>query len=348
MNNEEKVLKDKLEQSINSYQIKTTAHQIMETYQQSQEEIKKPTYSYKRTFGILGFAALALAVIIIIPNFIPNESTSNDESHNISVPVTEKFASIISNRSKKGQTAFSLFSAVNVMSEIDLGSQTKAKFMSKMTTHFDKSYDLVEMLFDESNSYEVKIETLDSLYEGQFQYKLTLQFDNNDYLFYSNMSFEEDDDEIETNLMGKLVIGENSYNTSINIEQEDDEQEIEFEVELDDNKILKIEQESEQEEIEYEYKFCELENSIEKTYYEKKLKMNLKSKNAPHCSLKIKSTSPDFEAEFSNIVFNENKVMTVEYSYNNSRGKFIVEQKDEGHRYYDQDNNFEKILKKIQ
>ncbi len=329
---EEKNLKDELTNSLNEYTIKTQAQDIIDEYHLHSLE-KKTKSNHRWIYGLV--SGLAVAVLIFTFVF----------PHLMSSVVEDPFTTVLTDRSRKNQTAFSLFSAINIIDEMNDGTPKKLKRkidkseFDLLTDQFDKSYPLVDSLFDNQNTYDAEIIPLNNDYTGKYgtyHYQMDLVIENVHYEFYSNMSFEdEDDDEIETEFYGELVIGNLSYKTTINIEREDDEQEVEMEIQFSEQKVLSIEQENELDEIEYEY----LLKQDDEVLYEKKLKVK-HTKVEPKCSLSIKTTS--YFINYTDIKIESNGNFVVSYKYLDSEGKFKIEISSNGRRYIDETNNFEK------
>ncbi len=331
---EEKNLKDELTSSLREYTIKTHAQDIIDEYLLRSSERKNKS-SHHWIYGLVsGLAVAVLIVSFMLPNLIPSVSEN-------------PFTTVFTDRSKKNQTAFSLFSAINIIDEMNDLTPKKLKRkinndeFDLIANQFDKSYPLVDSLFDNQNIYNAEIIPLNNDYKGiygTYHYQLDLLIEKAHYSFYSNMSFEEDDDEIETEFFGELVIGDFSYKTTINIERENDEQEVEMEIQFSEKKVLSIEQENESDEIEYEYLLSQEGNVL----YEKKLKVK-HTKTESKCSLSIET--PSFLIRYTDINIESNGNFVVSYRYLDGDGKFKIEISPNGRRYIDEVNNFEKIFK---
>lgn len=111
------------------------------------------------------------------------------------------------------------------------------------------------------NSYKSRAQTTVTQEESdklEYSVKYVVKFNtltsSNDYVIYLNVTdIEEDDDEIEEELRGLVVIGELEYEVIGEREVEDDEVELELIIKLDSNNYILIKEEKEDDELELEY-----------------------------------------------------------------------------------------------
>ena len=290
-------IKNKLDQSLSNYEIKTTSNDILNGYYSSLEEEKAP----KHHFGFLKFAlpTLVLAGTITGLVLIPSIHTGIDPTP--TVPLLN---------SKKNQTAFSIFSGMNIISNLDSSSSIhgltlKRAFLDNVLTIEDEDdeedkdnendevenedsenhkEEIVQISFEQMmNTFDPCVDVITSLLEtsinvestllegefvgqyGTYPYKLEVY----DYVLYTNISLDEEDDEdeTETTYLGEVVMSDSlSYKVEMNIEEEIDdgekEQEINTKIIYSDSSYLKIEQENELDERSYKYTLYEDEKKV--------------------------------------------------------------------------------------
>lgn len=342
---EDKKIESEIKQSLESYKIKTSSQQILNAFSlKDRKEEKKSRFSFKKLIPVLTFSCAAVALIAvatpIINSFKTQQSTSGFKTDNI--PFNPNY--------KQEQTAFSIFSAVNFMNHLEIVSPIAKQKINQedfkdVAQSFDHSFEVINSLFQEQDTYQNEIFTLESPYvgkHGSYNYLMNLTFEQNTYNFYSEMSFEEEreDDEIEINteFKGELIIDENtSYKTIMVIEEEMNEKEVETTIYLDDSNLINIEQEVVGDEKEYSYTF--IQNN--KVIYEENLKFNRRHGKKQKCSLEIKNNKK--KIEYKDIIPNGNN-MIAKYVYKQYNGEFDLLINDGNHTYIDRETNLEIIF----
>ncbi len=325
-------MENEIKKQLDAYEIKLTSNKILNAYYAQEKKVERKKFPFfKILIPTFAFASL---VLVTIPLLNRKPSSTNVPS------------------SYEDQTAFSIFSAVNLLEnkqdaklKLKKARITENEFNDVVTT-FDTSYELISSLLNKSEQelYSVEIKTFenDNLYNGkynQYAYLLNLEIDNIAYKFYTNMSFEEDEEEEETSFIGELYLdSETIYRCEIEIEKELNEKEIELKVFYDNNYYLSIEHEVENKEIEYTYSLVngdkiELKQSLS---FE-----NIKDKKTK-CEFEVVSNNKYFQYKKIHLI-NEN-VLDVSYKYLDTNSKFTLEVIENEHIYTDEKNNFKKIL----
>ena len=264
-------IKKKLDESLSNYQIKTTSHDILEGYYNQEEKVvsKKRFPFFKVAIPTLAIALSCVIAFVAIPHG-GDTPTPPTPPH-----PTPKY------NSRQNQTAFSLFSGMNIVSSLEPSVNVDLKKMMNHSKRFEDDEDdkkIDEVSFNQVvDAFDPCVEVFDTLFEnsinvestltkgefkGQFAtYPYKLEVDS--YVLYTNITLEEeDDDEKETSYLGEIVISESlSYKVELNLEEEvenqESEQEIEMKIIYDQGNYLLIEQETEVNERSYTYSLFE-------------------------------------------------------------------------------------------
>ena len=298
-----------------SYQIKLSANDILMAYEKKKAEPKKTLFP-KFNFVVAAFScASVLALAIIVPNLINN----NNQTTIVDPQKDVKWGT-------RSQTAFQLYTGLSLISDKNSPSLKLLRKASiddlsfdKIVTTYNQSIDTLNVLFEGGIYKENVIEK--GSYKGQYgqyQYKMIID----DYVFLNNMSFEDEEDEKETELKGE-IINENGSNYLVELSKEhdleDNEEEIEMTIFLDNDYKIEIEQEHEQNELEYNYS---LYNSRENLIYQESISLENNKDKISVCDLFIIDKQQEFT--FKNIHYEKTSLLC-EYEMDEYQGELIVE-----------------------
>ena len=140
---------------------------------------------------------------------------------------------------------------------------------------------------------------------------------------------DKDDDEIETDLVGIVVLNNNTYSMTGKKEIEKNEVEIEFEIMLDDNKRVKIQQETEAGEQEFEYELYYGANIA----YKHSLSIEIDNDEIEF-ETEYETNNEKYELEIKQDAKNPNRSY-VEYEKNKKKFKIIIDKtKNDGNIQY--------------
>lgn len=314
-----------------SYQIKLSANDILMAYEKKQAEPKKSLFP-KFNFTIAAFSCAAvLALAIIIPNIINNQTTIVNPQKDV------KWGT-------RSQTAFQLYTGLSLISD---KNSTSLKLLrkapvddlsfDKIVTTYNQSIDTLNVLFEGGIYKENVIEK--GSYKGQYgkyQYKMIIS----DYIFLNNMSFEDDEDETETELKGE-IINENGSNYLVELNKEydleDNEEEIEMTIFIDKDYKIEIEQEHEQNEVEYNYSLYHLEELV----YQESISLENNKDKISVCDMFIIDKQQEYS--FKNIHYEESSLLC-EYEMNEYQGELILEYSNNNRRFIDKETQKVKII----
>lgn len=314
-----------------SYQIKLSANDILMAYEKKQAEPKKSLFP-KFNFTIAAFSCAAvLALAIIIPNIINNQTTIVNPQKDV------KWGT-------RSQTAFQLYTGLSLISD---KNSTSLKLLrkapvddlsfDKIVTTYNQSIDTLNVLFEGGIYKENVIEK--GSYKGQYgkyQYKMIIS----DYIFLNNMSFEDDEDETETELKGE-IINENGSNYLVELNKEydleDNEEEIEMTIFIDKDYKIEIEQEHEQNEVEYNYSLYHLEELV----YQESVSLENNKDKISVCDMVIIDKQQEYS--FKNIHYEESSLLC-EYEMNEYQGELILEYSNNNRRFIDKETQKVKII----
>ena len=315
-----------------SYQIKLSANDILMAYEKKKAQPKKSLFP-KFNFAVAAFScASVLALAIIVPNLINNNQTTIvDPQKDV------KWGT-------RSQTAFQLYTGLSLISDKNSPSLKLLRksyiddsSFDKLVTTYNKSIDTLNVLFEGGIYKENVIEK--GLYKGQYgqyQYKMIIS----DYVFLNNMSFEDDEDEKETELKGE-IINENSSNYLVELNKEhdleDNEEEIEMTIFLENDYKIEIEQEHEQNEIEYKYSLYHQDDVI----YQESISLENNKDKISDCNMVI--MNEDQEYTFENIHYEETSLLC-EYKMDEYEGELIVEYSNNNRRFIDKETQKVKII----
>lgn len=315
-----------------SYQIKLSANDILMAYEKKKAQPKKSLFP-KFNFAVAAFScASVLALAIIVPNLINNNQTTIvDPQKDV------KWGT-------RSQTAFQLYTGLSLISDKNSPSLKLLRksyiddsSFDKLVTTYNKSIDTLNVLFEGGIYKENVIEK--GSYKGQYgqyQYKMIIS----DYVFLNNMSFEDDEDEKETELKGE-IINENSSNYLVELNKEhdleDNEEEIEMTIFLENDYKIEIEQEHEQNEIEYKYSLYHQDDVI----YQESISLENNKDKISDCNMVI--MNEDQEYTFENIHYEETSLLC-EYKMDEYEGTLIVEFSGNNRRFIDKETQNEKIF----
>lgn len=315
-----------------SYQIKLSANDILMAYEKKKAQPKKSLFP-KFSFAVAAFScASVLALAIIVPNLINNNQTTIvDPQKDV------KWGT-------RSQTAFQLYTGLSLISDKNSSSLKLLRksyiddsSFDKIVTTYNKSIDTLNVLFEGGIYKENVIEK--GSYKGQYgqyQYKMIIS----DYVFLNNMSFEDDEDEKETELKGE-IINENSSNYLVELNKEhdleDNEEEIEMTIFLENDYKIEIEQEHEQNEIEYKYSLYHQDDVI----YQESISLENNKDKISDCNMVI--MNEDQEYTFENIHYEETSLLC-EYEMDEYQGELIVEYSNNNRRFIDKETQKVKII----
>lgn len=314
-----------------SYQIKLSANDILMAYEKKQAEPKKSLFR-KFNFTIAAFSCAAvLSLAIIIPNIINNQTTIVNPQKDV------KWGT-------RSQTAFQLYTGLSLISD---KNSTSLKLLrkapvddlsfDKIVTTYNQSIDTLNVLFEGGIYKENVIEK--GSYKGQYgkyQYKMIIS----DYIFLNNMSFEDDEDETETELKGEIINENGSiYLVELNKEYdlEDNEEEIEMTIFIDKDYKIEIEQEHEQNEVEYNYSLYHLEELV----YQESVSLENNKDKISVCDMVIIDKQQEYS--FKNIHYEESSLLC-EYEMNEYQGELILEYSNNNRRFIDKETQKVKII----
>ena len=134
---------------------------------------------------------------------------------------------------------------------------------------------------------------------------------------------DKDDDEINTNIEGQIVIGEETYTLTGKKEMEKDEVEITFEITLEGTQKIKIEQETENNEQEFTYSLYE--GSV--LQYTNSIGIEVEN-GMIEFETEYESAGIELELEIKQAVNATANTYYIEYEENNKEYKIIVEKKE--------------------
>lgn len=254
-------LEDKIQKSVGTYEIKTSAQSVLNAYA---EKNPKPVpanrhkrFPWKPVVSWSTVLAGAIVLAVVLPVTLVRTSVSSSV---LPVIITPQEGLKGGTRS---QTAFQLSSGLNILAangsdhlKSRLNATERASGFSAVVDAFDNSLDHLEAFL-----YS-KIEVDNLIYQGRFagqygtyDYQMIFEVDGQKTVFYTDMSFEEDDDETEKTYKGEIIVDDaDNYKVKIvdEYDAEDDEREIETTI-TGAMFQLEIAQESEATEKEYSY-----------------------------------------------------------------------------------------------
>lgn len=316
-----------------TYDIKLSANEILQAYEKRQME-KSPKRvfhfpKFKFAFGTLACAAVVL-LAVLIPTLMNNQSAIIDPQENV-------------RWGTRSQTAFQLYTGLNLVSNdkpmmklLKRSAIDDASFDDLVVT-YDKSVDTLNLLFQDGLDKENTIEK--GHYEGQYgkyQYRMTIS----EYIFLNNMSFEEDDEEKETEFVGE-IINQSGPNYYVEIKKEQDtvdgEEEIEMTIHFSENYRIEIEQEHEANEIDYQYSIYEFDRIV----YEENISIENSKDKISICDIEIVKNQNEYS--FGNIHY-EGKILLCEYKMENFEGTLSLEYLENSRQYKDQETQKIKII----
>lgn len=316
-----------------TYEIKLSADDILQAYEKRQvEKSHKRVFhfpKFKFAFGTLACASIVL-LAVLIPTLTSNHHSIIDPQKNV------KWGT-------RSQTAFQLYTGLSLVSN----DKSMMKFSKRdaiddasfddLVVTYNKSVDTLNLLFQDGLDKENTIEK--GNYEGQYgkyQYRMTIS----QYIFLNNMSFEEDDEEKETEFIGEIInqSGPNYY-VEIKKEQDiaDNEDEIEMTIHISENHRIEIEQEHEANEVEYQYSIYEYNNLV----YEENISIENKKDKISYCDIEIIKDQNEYA--FGNIHY-EGKILLCEYQMEDFEGVLSLDYLENSRQYKDQETQKIKII----
>jgi len=344
---EDEKIVNEIKSAADKYEIKTSADDIMKRYLNEKNAIdsKVQKIGKKKIKWIpfsIGAVSTVAAAVVTLSLILPSTPKSSAGS---SAPVIVNPQEGISGGTRS-QTAFQVFSSVNLVNNLNSSSSSSLlkrrnvdeSTFKVITSTFDTSYSTVEQLLSSGLNIDNKIEK--GYFKGKYknyEYRMTIEVKDAKYIFLSNMSFNEEEDEVETEYYGEIVINEDeSWKVQINEEKElkDDELEIEMQININDNERINIEQEYEQDEREYIYTYFKNGKQV----YKEEIGIEKNGGKLDECSLIIEKNNTLFTY---NQITMSNSGVNSSYKYEDYEGEFFVTKEGQNKKFVDKETSIE-------
>ena len=195
-------------------------------------------------------------------------------------------------------------------------------------------FSIEELMNKGNNRYE-----LFELFDGDYQYKLSIYVDSNGLTSIYNMYFNElttseeynDIDEVSSTIAGYIESGEKKYNVTGTKEVEEDECEVELKLFLNNEDYIVLNQEIEKNESEYSYKYFKGGKK------EKEIEISTETLDGEHV-VTVDVKHGDKKNGYK-IKYNSDTQMNVEYNYGDNYGEFNVDVYEKEYEYSFEDGN---------
>lgn len=357
---EEEKIVNEIKSAADKYEIKTTADDIMKKYLNKKNSIDSKIEKHKKKFKWFPFslgAVSTIAAVVILCLVLPplNKTKPSQAPSGIgavtgatgiptmkpTVPTTPSANAPVGTKS---QAAFQVFSSVNIVKNLNSSSSSpllKKRMVDEpvfkeIASTFDTSYSTVEQLLSTGLNINNKFE--EGNFEGKYknyEYKMTIEVKDAEYIFLSNKSFSFRDTEKE--YYGEIVINnEESWKVLINEEKDinSNEHEIEMQIDINDNERITIEQEYEQEEKEYVYTYFKNGSQV----YKEEIEVDKGGKKQDECRLVIEKNNSSFV--YDKITMSNSEVNS-SYKYEDYEGEFCITLDGQNKKFVDKDTNIE-------
>lgn len=333
-------IEEEIQKSAAQYQIKTSSDDILQAYYRQEDKKKvKNKPIYRRFWPLEAGVGLVAASAILFFSLRPLLPGASSTGPIINVIDPQKGV----RGGTRSQTAFQIFSGVNLLSSFDTSTISKrskqSPDLSTFTTivdSFDRSFPTLASMFEDNIDIPNIIEEGEfSGQYGTYNYRMTIILDQN-YVFLNNISFENEDDETETTFTGEIIIPEaDSYFVTIEKEEDpsDNELEIEMTIRQPNSTTLTITQEEEEGEKEFGY----LLKKNDGYRYEEKI--SFETEDDEPDSYRVEIVDGTLEYEFDKITKIADN-FSVDYRHQNFEGNFELQALDQIRRYTDSDQGW--------
>lgn len=250
------MFKNKLQNEVDNYQIKTTANDILKKYHEVNPPIKKSNNIWKPILAFsLSFATIGTLVILF-----NNDSINNNSNNSSSININKKYANIIS---------------LEVASSLDLIENYNSPLLTTLRknnvdndtfidicTNFKNNFNTLNESLSYKNNYGYHIEIGEyKIDESIYTYKVAIE--DFKYLYYSSNS-KSNEKNIKETYDGVLIIDGTYYQMEGKriVNTNNNEDEIDVNITINDSTTLNIEQETERSEYSYSYSLIENNEKI--------------------------------------------------------------------------------------
>lgn len=313
-----------LKQEAASFEIKTSAQDILNQYAQRKEE--KITYRRKIRFSLVAPVVMGLLLIVLIVQL-------NINSEN---PVVEDRQIQLNDKTGLGKVAIQLFSGYEML---DLnGTPMVARFgkrdmvkqdFENVVTAFEEGYYLVDFVFLKQLEIKTTLERGDfKIANENFSRKISIS--SNKIVLYLNMDLEDPKNE---NSEGYIEVENKQFRIQIEKEYDLEDQEIEVALELNinDNEYIKIKSESATLEYGYSYEFYQNAQKVKSVSIEYEM-----DEDEVECELEIFLNNTDYEFD----ILYSNQIFNIEYEFDEFDGSMILTIFDSYREYKEKNQNF--------
>lgn len=263
-----------IKDTLGDKEIKTNSHQIMARFER--EKATSPTSKKWFSFPVLKIALPILISSVVIAVFMGTLGKSNPSSPTISEP-DFNLSPMKTIEGKEDEFIFLSLTATAFAPSNDINmTNYRLKLFNKQTTYtqeeligvLDQTMPLVTDFYeiDESFTYVKNQGTFEGVF-GVYTHQFIIG-DNVEII--ANVDFEEDDDEVETEIEGEIIIEGTSYRYEGESEYdaEDNERDFSMKIEYSDDSYMELESENQGKHQTFKYKLVESDKEVFSTEIE--------------------------------------------------------------------------------